>query len=81
MGVALQPVHNMFEVSTMAAALTPDKHSLHHMVAHCTYAGTLVTPRAREQTASQTSLHQILTKTINRKYTRNDDRESGQELV
>lgn len=44
-GVALQPVHNVFQVSAVAAALTPHKHSLHHMVAHCTYAGTLVTPR------------------------------------
>lgn len=57
MGVAFQPVHNMFKVATVAAALTPHKHSLHHMVAHCTYAGTLVTPSGEEQTASQALLH------------------------
>ena len=62
-GVALQPVHNVFQVSAMAAALTPHKHSLHYMVAHCAYAGTLVTPRGEEQRAGQTSLHQIKTKT------------------
>lgn len=41
---ALEPVHNVLQMSPMAASLTPDKQSLHHMVAHCTYTGTLVAP-------------------------------------
>lgn len=56
-GAALEPVHNVFQVSTMAAPLAPHKQSLHHMVAHCTYTGTLVAPRGEMQGACQRSVH------------------------
>lgn len=46
---ALQPVHYVLQMSTVAAALTPNKQSLHHMVAHCTYTSTLVAPRDEMQ--------------------------------
>lgn len=52
-GAVLQPVHNVFQVSTVAAALTPHKQSLHHMVAHCAHAGTLVTPRGHTRVVHQ----------------------------
>lgn len=42
MGTALKPLHNMFKMSTMAAALTPHEQSLHYMVTHGTHTGTLV---------------------------------------
>lgn len=56
-GAALEPVHNVFQVSTMAAPLTPHKQSLHHMVAHCTYTGTLVAPSGETQGDCQRSVH------------------------
>lgn len=49
MSAALQPVHYVLQMSAMAAALTPHEQSLHHMVAHCTYTGTLVAPRVEMQ--------------------------------
>lgn len=56
-GAALEPVHNVLQMSTVAAALTPHKQSLHHMVAHCTYAGTLVAPGGVTQGNCQSSVH------------------------
>lgn len=56
-GAALEPVHNVFQVSTMTAPLTPHKQSLHHMVAHCTYTGTLVAPSGETQGVCQRSVH------------------------
>lgn len=46
---ALQPVHYVLQMSTVAAALTPYKQTFHHMVANCTYTGTLVAPREEMQ--------------------------------
>ena len=42
MGTALEPVHDVLEMSTVAAALAPDKQAFYHMVAHGTDTGTLV---------------------------------------
>lgn len=39
---ALQPVHHVLQMSSVAAALAPHKQPLHHVVAHCAHAGTLV---------------------------------------
>lgn len=44
-GTDLQPVHDVLQVSTVTAALAPHKQSFHHVVAHSTHTGTLVTPR------------------------------------
>lgn len=44
---ALQPVHDVLQMSSVAAALTPHKQPLHHMVAHRTNTGTLVAPERR----------------------------------
>lgn len=46
---ALEPVHDVLQVSAVAAALTPHKQSFDHMVAHCTHAGTLVAPAEEVQ--------------------------------
>lgn len=43
-GAALEPVHDVLQVSAVAAALAPHEQSLHHMVADGTYTGTLATP-------------------------------------
>lgn len=45
---ALEPVHDVLQVSAVAAALTPHKQSFDHMVAHCAHAGTLVAPAGEE---------------------------------
>lgn len=54
---ALQPVHYVLQMSTVAAALTPHKQTLHHMVANCTYTGTLVAPREDMQGTCQNSVY------------------------
>ena len=54
---AFQPVHDVLQMSTVAAALTPHKESLYHVVAHCTYTGTLVAPRGDTQGACQSLFH------------------------
>lgn len=43
-GAALEPVHHVLQVPAVAASLAPHKQSLHYVVAHCTYTGTLVAP-------------------------------------
>lgn len=53
----LQPVHYVLQMSTVAAALTPHKQTLHHMVANCTYTGTLVAPGEEMQGTCQNSVH------------------------
>lgn len=47
---ALEPVHDVLQVSAVAAALTPHKQSFDHMVAHCAHARTLVAPAGEAQT-------------------------------
>lgn len=44
---ALEPVHHVLQMSAVAAALTPDKQSLYHMVTHCAHTGTLVAPAGK----------------------------------
>ncbi|MEQ2217705.1 hypothetical protein XENOCAPTIV_019994 [Xenoophorus captivus] len=55
--VVLKPGHDVLQVSTVAAALTPHKEPLHHMVAHCTSTGTLATPGGEKCVAGQSSFH------------------------
>lgn len=43
-GAGLQPLHDVLQVATVAAALAPDEEPLHHVVTHGTHAGTLPTP-------------------------------------
>lgn len=50
--VALEPVHDVLQVSAVAAALAPHKQSFHHMVAHCAHAGTLVAPGGERRTVT-----------------------------
>lgn len=54
---ALEPVHHVLQMSTVAAALTPHEQSLHHMVTHRTYTGTLVAPEGKTHAACQSSFH------------------------
>lgn len=56
-GAALEPVHDVFQMSAVAAPLTPHKQPFHHMVAHCTHTGTLVAPRGETEDAHQRLPH------------------------
>lgn len=52
---AFEPVHHVLQMSTVAAALTPHEQSLHHMVTHGAYTGTLVAPEGETHGSCQSS--------------------------
>lgn len=54
---ALQPVHNVLQMSAVAAALTPHEQPLHHMVAHGADAGTLMAPEGQPHSTSENTFH------------------------
>lgn len=50
-GAAFQPLHDVLQVASVAAALAPHKQPLDHMVADGAHAGAAVAPAGRREEA------------------------------